>query len=149
MTSAPPDPDLLAHTGHLIRRAQQVHQAAWTAHVSTTVTSVQYAVLHVVSREPGASQSRLGEVLGLDRSTIADLVVRMVRRGLLARTPSPDDRRRKSLEVTPLGAETLADLRPRVDAIEPIVTGHATAQDRAELHRLLLRIVAGEPGGTE
>lgn len=137
------DSRLLTHTGHLLRRAQQVHQAAWNAHVSTTISSVQYAALHVVSREPGASQARLGATLGLDRSTIADLVARMVRRGLLARTASADDARSKSLHVTPDGAEALADLRPKVDAIETIVTGGADEHDRAELHRLLLQIVDG------
>ncbi|MGO1769591.1 MAG: MarR family winged helix-turn-helix transcriptional regulator [Microbacterium sp.] len=142
MTTAP-DPELLAHTGHLLRRAQQVHQAAWTAHVSTTVSSVQYAVLHVLSRTPGASQAHLGSALGLDRSTIADLVARMARRELLVRTASTTDRRQKSLALTALGERTLAELRPRVDAIEPIVTGDADPGDRAELHRLLLAIVDG------
>lgn len=139
--TTPPDPELLAHTGHLLRRAQQVHQAAWTAHVSTTVSSVQYAALHVLSRASGASQAHLGNVLGLDRSTIADLVARMARRELLVRTASATDRRQKSLTLTPLGERTLAELRPRVDAIEPIVTGGADAGDRAELHRLLWAII--------
>lgn len=143
MNPSATEPGLLAHTGHLLRRAQQVHQAAWNAHVSRSISSVQYAALHVVSCEPGASQARLGAALDLDRSTIADLVARMVRRGLLARTPSPHDRRRKALTVTPEGAVVLAELRPRVDAIEPIVTGGATDEERVELHRLLLAIVDG------
>lgn len=129
------------YTGHLIRRAQQVHAAAWLAHVSAEVSSVQFAALSVLEVEPGASQSRLGQQLDLDRSTIADLVSRMTRSGLIAREPDPHDRRRNVVTLTEAGAATLRTLRPRVEAIEPIVTGGLGETDRLELRRLLTAIV--------
>ncbi|WP_221586108.1 MarR family transcriptional regulator [Microbacterium sp. G2-8] len=130
------------YTGHLIRRAQQVHVAAWVAHVSRDVSSVQFAALTVLEAAPGASQAELGTQLDLDRSTIADLVARMVRNDLIAREADPGDRRRKMLTLTGRGSEVLRTLRPRVESIETIVTGGLGEADRAELRRLLTAIVS-------
>lgn len=145
MTETPRDDDSAAplrHTGHLIRRAQQVHQAVWNRDVSTEVSSVQYAALAVLDRHPGASQAELGAELSLDRSTIADLVARMIRRGLLTRAQDETDRRRKTLTLTDAGRAAYAALAPRVDAIEPLVTGGLSAPERAELRRLLRAVLA-------
>lgn len=144
MTDLPDDETVapLRHTGHLIRRAQQVHQAVWARDVSADVSSVQYAALAVLERRPGASQAELGAELSLDRSTIADLVSRMIRRGLLTREQDPADRRRKVLTLTDAGREAYAALVPRVDAIEPIVTGGLSAAERSELRRLLRTVLA-------
>lgn len=136
----------LRHTGHLIRRAQQVHQAVWTRDVSTEVSSVQYAALAVLDRRPGASQADLGAELSLDRSTIADLVSRMIRNGLIARAQDAADRRRKVLTLTDAGRATYAELVPRVDAIEPIVTGGLSVAERAEFRRLLRTVLAHAEG---
>jgi DNA-binding MarR family transcriptional regulator len=143
------DEELLRHTGHLLRRAQQLHLAVWHRDVCAETTSVQFAALSVLDRQPGASQSDLGRVLDLDRSTIADLVARMVRRGLIACQRDEADRRRNVLQLTVAGREELIRLRPRVDAIEPTLTAGLGAPERDELRRLLLRVLeharAGEP----
>ena len=51
--------DLLAAPGHLIRRAQQRHQARWAELVGSDVTSVQFAVLAKLAAEPGCDQNTL------------------------------------------------------------------------------------------
>ncbi|WP_309069155.1 MarR family transcriptional regulator, partial [Microbacterium sp.] len=111
-------PEPLRHLGHLLRRAQQMHLAAWQRDVSRDVTSVQYAVLTVLERLPGSSQATLGAELDLDRSTIADLVARMTRRGLIERASDASDRRRNVLKLTAAGRATVAELRPRVEGLE-------------------------------
>lgn len=128
-------------TGHLLRRAQQAHLAAWAEHVSTAVTSVQFAALSVLARDPGRSQAALCAELGLDRATIADLVRRMEARGHVQRTPDPHDARRKVVTLTDAGHEALRMLLPRVESLEPILTGRLTAPERAQLRMLLERVV--------
>ena len=151
MTDTPkatPVPHPAEYTGHLLRRAQQVHLAAWNRHVSIEYTSTQFAALSMVARRPGMSQADLGGELDLDRSTIADLVRRLVARDLLQRTTDPSDRRRKTLRLTPSGREALALLQPRVAAIEPLVTGGLDPDQRAQLRGLLQAVLtaAGESG---
>lgn len=135
------DDEPLRHTGHLLRRAQQLHLAVWLRDVSAETTSVQFAVLTVLDQRPGASQRELGRVLDLDRSTIADLVTRMVRRGLIERERDTDDRRRNVLQLTSAGGDELARLRPRVETIEPTLTAALRPSERDELRRLLHRIL--------
>ncbi|MDT0183985.1 MarR family transcriptional regulator [Microbacterium sp. ARD31] len=130
-------------TGFLLRRAQQVHVALWTREVSAEISSVQYGVLAVLERHPGASQRELGDELDLDRSTIADLAARLDRRGLIDRRPHAGDRRRNTLWLTEAGEEELTRLRRGAQRVESLLTDHLERRDRAEL-RVLLRSLLGD-----
>jgi len=136
------EPEPLRYTGHLIRRAQQRHAALWQELVSQDVSSVQYAALAVLERMPGASQSELGSELDLDRSTIADIVSRLERRGVIERTPHHSDRRRYALRLTASGLAEIALLRPRVDAANKRLTQPLTVDEHRTLRVLLTRILA-------
>ncbi len=134
--------EILPHTGSLIRRAQQRHAAEWMRLVSNTITSVQFAALAILAETPGASQRELGDVLEIDRSTIADLVARLERHGLVARDQDEADRRRKVLRLTPAGLHELKRLRPHVDAVEQAMTEALSKDEVAELRRLLRGLLA-------
>lgn len=131
------------YIGFLIRRAQQAHVAAWQREVSTDITSVQFGVLDVVDEEPGASQRELCDRLDLDRSTIADVVARLERRGLLARVRQPDDLRRNVLRVTEQGSRELAALRPRVAHMDAVLTAALDDGEIVALRGTLSRILDG------
>nr|WP_284505804.1 MarR family transcriptional regulator [Caballeronia sp. INDeC2] len=121
----------------MVRRAQQRHLAVWQSEVSTEITSVQYAALEILRRAPGVNQRQLGEELDVDRSTIADLVARMVRNGLIERSDDPVDKRSYVLFLTPAGKKQLSVLRPRVEKVERVLTAKLTAEEGRELRRLL------------
>ena len=143
------EPEPLHYTGFLFRRAQQVHVAAWQHHVSASVTSVQFGVLAVLDRRPGSSQQDLCEELDLDRSTIADLVGRLERNGLLERTRDAADRRRNRLSLSTRGRATLDELRPGAELVEHLLTDALGPDDRDELRRMLLTVLGGaQPPGT-
>ena len=129
------------HIGSLIRRAQQRHLALWSAEVSQRISSVQYAALEALGTAPGASQRELGEELGLDRSTIADLVRRMESAGLLERRRDDGDRRRNALELTPLGRSELERLGPLVDRVQVELVERLDPAEEAALRRGLLRLI--------
>jgi DNA-binding MarR family transcriptional regulator len=133
--------ELAKFTGSLIRRAQQRHVAVWQSVVSMEISSVQYAALVVLSHNPGASQRELGDGLDLDRSTIADIVSRMIRKGLIERGQAPDDKRRKTLSLTPEGKSQLLSLQPRVETLEQVLTTGLKGKETAELKRLLLALL--------
>jgi DNA-binding MarR family transcriptional regulator len=84
---------------------------------------VRFAVLAVLKRLGETSQQQLCSAVDLDRSTIADLVGRMERRGLLTRRRASDDRRRNVTVLTPEGRAELDRLRPGVEAVERELTG--------------------------
>lgn len=129
--------DLSTFTGFLIRRAQQAHVAVWQREVSAEVTSVQFGVLNLLHRAPGASQRELCDGLDLDRSTIADIVARLQARGLIERIRDTKDRRRNILHLSERGEAEWHALIPRVRRVDHILTDTLSATDRAELQRLL------------
>jgi len=128
-------------TGSLVRRAQQRHAAVWLNEVSSEITSVQYAALEILRETPGVSQRQLGDKLDVDRSTIADLVARMVRNGLIERGDDPGDKRSYVLFLTAAGKKQLAALRPRVEEVERVLTARLTSRECQELRRLLLALL--------
>lgn len=128
---------LSRYTGSLVRRAQQRHLAVWLSEVSTEITSVQYAALVALQQTPGVNQRRLGDELDVDRSTIADLVGRMVRNDLIERTDDPVDKRGYVLFLTAAGRKQLTTLRPSVERVERVLTAALTPQEGSELRRLL------------
>ncbi len=141
---SPADRGTRRHVGSLIRRAQQVHVARWARDVSDRVSSVQYAALEALELMPGASQKELCDELGLDRSTIADLIQRMERAGLIARSKDHGDRRRNVLALTPSGHDELVTLRPLVDRLQDELTAALSTAETAELRRLLGRLIDAE-----
>lgn len=123
-----PEQEPQRHTGYLIRRAQQAHVATWTRMVSTEISSVQYSILVVLDRMGEASQRQLCDEVDLDRSTIADLVRRMERRGLVARRRDPQDARRNTVTLTDEGLAERRRLRPLVDAADRELTAALTPE---------------------
>ena len=132
--------------GFLLRRAQQAHLALWNELVSTEVTSVQFGALGLIDAKPGLSQAELGRALDLDRSTIADVVARLERRGLVKRLRTESDRRRYRLQLTPDGSACLVELAPQVELMDATLTRQLSTPERDALQRALLALLGGEPG---
>src|SRR5690606_5238776 len=127
--------------GYLIRRAQQHHVAAWARTVSAEISSVQYAILVVLDRLDSASQRELCDEVDLDRSTVADLVSRMEKRGLVRRWRDPADARRNSVALTDRGRDERRRLAPLVHEVQRELTAPLDEADRLQLQALLRRIL--------
>jgi DNA-binding MarR family transcriptional regulator len=82
------------------------------------VTQRQYAVLCAVDANEGASQIELVRATGIDRSTLAQLVARMILKGLLARARSETDNRVNAVRLTPAGRDALAAAEARAAAAD-------------------------------
>ncbi len=131
------------HTGYLIRRAQQAHLAMWSRVVSTEITSVQYSILVVLDQCGQASQRELCDRVDLDRSTVADLVRRMERRGLVARARDVDDARRNTVTLTERGFAERARLKPLVEEANRRLTEGLTAEQREAMRAGLRALLEG------
>jgi DNA-binding MarR family transcriptional regulator len=133
--------DLLAAPGHLIRRAQQRHQARWAELVGSDVTSVQFAVLAKLAAEPGCDQNTLAGALSIDTSTLAEVCLRLASRGLIERERSALDTRRYHLYLTDLGRAGLEHHIPAVNAVGETLLAPLTERERATLMGLLRRVI--------
>lgn len=93
-------------TSHLLHRAEQLAADRFAQLVGDAVTLRQFAVLAAVAEAPGVSQIDLVRATGIDRSTLADMMTRMEKRGLIARATSEADGRARSVTLSPLGLST-------------------------------------------
>ena len=95
---------------HLLHR---VLQLALDYHAEAAgpqgLTQRQYTVLAAVGAAEGLSQSDLVRVTGIDRSTLADLVARMITKGLLDRQRSATDARANTVRLSEVGRAALAE----------------------------------------
>ncbi len=141
---APADYDLFRAPGHLIRRAQQLHQTLWAERIDADLTSVQFAVLALLVRQPEIDQRTLGASLSIDTSTLADVCRRLADKGLLERSRNPNDARRYVLSVTPSAVALLTRTVPAVDAVGNALLAPLDRDERTTLITLLQRVLAGE-----
>lgn len=135
--------DPAVHTGYLLRRAQQAHTQLWAV-LSPDVTPVQYGVLALVHDDPGVDQKTIAERLGLDRSTITEVVARLLQRGYIDRAQATDDRRRKTLHLTAAGEDVVATIEPIAHDVDALFTRALSPADRSVFDGLLHRLAAAQ-----
>jgi DNA-binding MarR family transcriptional regulator len=133
---------------HLLHRAGQRAAEVFQGEIDEAeLTPRQYAVLHTVSLNEGLSQTQLVEKTGIDRSTLADVVRRMLKKGLLQRRRTREDARAYAVKLTEDGMRALKSADPiakRVD--DRILGGLSSAQRERFLHDLNAIVVAlGQP----
>jgi DNA-binding MarR family transcriptional regulator len=111
--------DLRKSPGHLLRRAQQYAHDLYAGAVGASgPTPRQFEVLHVVSKNEGLSQTDLVRATGIDRSTLADMIARMLDRGLLSRSRTKEDARANAVSITASGKRMLNSAMPGVSRAE-------------------------------
>lgn len=104
---------------HLLHRALQVALDIYAEEIGPdAVTQRQYAVLSAVAAHEGLTQTDLVRTTGIDRSTLADLVARMIGKSLLARQRSAADARANTVRLTEQGRAALDLAAPRVEAAD-------------------------------
>jgi DNA-binding MarR family transcriptional regulator len=105
-----PDGGLSQSVTHLLHR---VLQLALDYHAEASgpagLTQRQYTVLTAAGAADGVSQSDLVRATGIDRSTLADLVARMISKGLLERERSTTDARANTVRLSEAGRLALAE----------------------------------------
>jgi DNA-binding MarR family transcriptional regulator len=125
--------------GHLIRRLHQQSTQVFQTQTQAAgfdLTSVQFATLDAIARQPGIDQAGLAASISFDRATIGGVVDRLEGKGLVRREVSAQDRRARLLRLTPAGERLLADSRPVVEALQAEILAPLSAAERAAFLRL-------------
>jgi DNA-binding MarR family transcriptional regulator len=131
--------------GHLLRRAQQRAGDVYVRAVGDDgLRSPQFAVLLTVYQNPGLNQTALVRRTGIDRSTIGDMISRLVRRGLLARKRTRADQRANTLWITADGVAALERTLDAAMAAQDEIMAPIPA-DRRDAVVALLKLLADLP----
>ncbi len=127
---------------HLLHRAGQCAAEVFQTELgSGDVTPRQFAVLVTVSQNEGLSQTHLVERTGIDRSTLADIVRRMLKKGLLQRRRTREDARAYAVKLTDEGWRVLKSVDPLARKVDERILAGLPAAQRDRLLQDLNAIV--------
>jgi DNA-binding MarR family transcriptional regulator len=143
--------ELAEAPSHLMRRCEQYFADLYAREAGAReLTRSQFTVLCALEHNEGVSQTALVEITGIDRSTLAEMVRRMLERGLISRKRTETDLRANAVAITPGGRKALRSARTAADRAERALLEPLPAAERAKFVKYLAAIAAaGEqvPGG--
>lgn len=135
--------DLSDSPGHLLRRAQQYAFDLFSKEIGDSrLTPRQFAVLLTVQQNEGLSQTDLVRRTGIDRSTLADMISRLIKRKLLSRTRTKADARANSVRITAAGRKEVNSHSAKVKRAETKIMGPLAASKRKDFMNALKAIAA-------
>ena len=139
---------VLAHRpGFLIRRLHQIHLALFAEACGVFgVTPVQYSILTVAVAQPGLDQAALANEVGVDRTTMADVLARLERRGLVRRGRVSRDARLKLVHATVAGRRLLARMDRHARTAHERTIAPLPPAERAAFVDALVRLVEAGNG---
>ena len=132
---------------HQFHRASQVADELFVAELKDCkLTPRQFVVLAAAAANVGTSQTQIVKVTGIDRSTIADIIRRMVKLKLLSRKRTKDDARAYSVSVTDYGHEILTMAEQAAIKVDQALLKRLTPQGAEELQKSMASL-AGDGVG--
>ncbi|MCK8787828.1 MarR family transcriptional regulator [Roseomonas sp. NAR14] len=128
--------------GYLVRRLHQLHNALFFSECEGfDITPVQYGVLTTLSLLPGSDQNTLAQEVGLDRTNVADVLVRLERRGLVRRQRGEADRRTVLAWLTADGEALLKAMYAVMRRSQERLLAPLAPAEREQFLGMLLRLI--------
>ena len=148
-----PKTDLIEEMIELQRRVdrdrRQYELDAW---MRLNLSIGQLKSLFFISNRGATSLSKLAAALGVTPTNTTGIVERLLKRGLITRTDSPDDRRVLLLRTTSVGDELITQLRQkrkeRMTELFNRLTDEETIHVRDAL-KIMMRAIEAQPEETK
>jgi DNA-binding MarR family transcriptional regulator len=135
--------DLSQAPSHLLRRCVQYANDLFSQEPGASdLTKQQYTVLSAVEQNEGMSQTDLVNITGIDRSTLAEMIRRMIEKGLLDRERTESDQRANAVRIATGGRKALRTARSASDRVERALLSSLSSTDRAKFIRMLTTVVS-------
>jgi DNA-binding MarR family transcriptional regulator len=119
---------------HLLKRAVQYSIHVYMNEAGKSgLTHRQFTVLTAADAHEGRSQTELVKMTGIDRSTLADLVARLMAQGYLQRRRTKDDARTNAIRLTPIGKKMLRQAQSGAEEVDRHLLSLVPSADRKTL----------------
>ncbi len=127
---------------HLLHRASQRASEIFALETRDfDLTARQYAVITTVAQHEGLSQTDLVRLTGIDRSTLADVVQRLLRRGVIQRQRTTRDGRTYAVSLSSDGRELLEAIKPHARRADRTVLSCLGDEDGKQAAQVLSRLL--------
>ena len=137
----PIPPSLASRPGALLTIAARTGQELAKRRLSPIGLSVQMCGVMNLLAEGAISQQELGEQLGIDRTTVVELIDDLEKQGVVERRRNPADRRSYALHLTTKGRTVQKRAAKAFDAAVDEYLGPLSAADRKALVDMLTRVI--------
>ncbi len=127
--------------GFLVRRLHQIHCALFFEESKNGITPVQYGILTVLARNPWLDQTAVGYEVGLDRTTVADVIRRLEDKGWVERRVNEQDRRSRLVALTKEGLTAMEDMQAGVERSQRKLLAPLSLKEQRTFLTLLLQVV--------
>ena len=139
-----PETDVAREAWELLFRMAKAKHGVLSAQLAELdLTPVQAHALRRLDPEEPLAMSALADALYCHASNVTGIVDRLESRGLVERTPGAEDRRVKTLVLTPQGADVRARVIELLSA-PPAVLAALPEPDQRALRDILRRALADE-----
>lgn len=131
------------HCGALMKRlAEILNKNANNDLAMREVTFSQMRVLIMLNEvsEDSAASKEVEKYFGFTQSTIAGIIDRLEKKGLVEGFTDPEDKRRKRVRITQKGKNLCEETKVSMDNYETWFLKSLTEEEKSELSRLLLKI---------
>jgi MarR family transcriptional regulator, lower aerobic nicotinate degradation pathway regulator len=135
--------ELVCSPAFLLKRVGMLaKERTMEAYEAIGANPYHYAVLAVLEEGARDTQAKIADALGYDRSWLVGVLDELEEQGLIERKRDPDDRRRHLVSLNPAGKKRLAELRRVSQRVEDELLASLDAEQRTQLHVLLLQLAA-------
>ncbi len=138
------DNPLAGHAGFHLRRASSVIMADLSERLAELdLRPADASTLILIGANPGVTQSKIGEALGIQRANMTPMAARLAERGLIA--GAPVDGRSIGFRLTSEGETVTAGARAAMAQHDARFLGALPADQRRDLIALLISIADKRP----
>jgi DNA-binding MarR family transcriptional regulator len=131
--------------GYALRRAQlAVFRDFFNAFAELEIRPGQYSVLTIIEHNPGLSQTQVCDALGIQKANFVSVLDILVKRGLVSRRPTPNDRRSYALFLTTSGKLLMRKLHRISDQHEQRIIDRVGAENYRRMFASLQALTASE-----
>ena len=129
--------------GYLLRRAQiAVFQRFFELFTKFDIRPAQYSILTVIECNPGLSQTRLADALGIKKTNLVAIIDALEERGLARRESIENDRRSHALYLTPKGTVLISRLHRMDAALDQSISKMMNGNERQRLCDVLRQLAS-------
>lgn len=106
----------------------------------------EWRLVAVIAEQEATTQQAIVGLTEMDKVTVSRAAIALVERGLVTRTPNPDDKRSHLLALSPAGRDLYATVAPKALEMEAEIFSCLTADEQSALAGYLQRIDAAAAG---